>query len=120
MIPLNTVILPNSSCILQKRFEEAVTVLKMIYPTGEGKAEFDEVASAKSEWQKEGTQAKSPKFWDILVTKERRMALIAGVGIQVGGPLTLITKNHKAIDIQSNGVPSCYGTVINQALMRHA
>lgn len=69
--------------ILQKRFDEAVSVLKRLYPTGEGKAEYEEVASAEAECQEEGHQTKTTTILDILATKERRMALTAGVGIQV-------------------------------------
>lgn len=69
--------------ILQKRFDEAISVLKRLYPTGEGKAEYEEVASAEAEHQQEGHQTKTTAFLDILATKERRMALTAGVGIQV-------------------------------------
>jgi SP family myo-inositol transporter-like MFS transporter 13 len=79
------VFLPESPrwLVRQKRFSEAAAVLQRIYPTGTGKAEFDEVAAAESEWHEEGNSAKETGFWDILATRERRMALTAGVGIQV-------------------------------------
>lgn len=69
--------------LFQKRFDEAVSVLERLYPTGEGAAAYEEVAAAASEWQQEGTQVQSTSFRDILATKEKRMALTAGVGIQV-------------------------------------
>ncbi|KAG0566811.1 hypothetical protein KC19_7G089300 [Ceratodon purpureus] len=69
--------------VRQKRFDEAVSVLERLYPTGEGTAAYDEVAAAASEWQEEGTQVQGTNFRDILATKEKRMALTAGVGIQV-------------------------------------
>jgi hypothetical protein len=79
------IFLPESPrwLVRQKRFSEAAAVLQRIYPTGTGKAEFDEVAAAESEWHEEGNSAKETGFWDILATRERRMALRAGVGIQV-------------------------------------
>jgi hypothetical protein len=58
-------------------------VLERLYPTGEGTAAYNEVAAAASEWQEEGTQVQGTNFRDILATKEKRMALTAGVGIQV-------------------------------------
>lgn len=54
-----------------------------LYPTGEGDAAYDEVAAAALEWQQEGTHVQGTNFRDILATKEKRMALTAGVGIQV-------------------------------------
>ena len=58
-------------------------MLERLYPTGEGTAAYDEVATAASESQQEGTEVQGTNFRDILATKEKRMALTAGVGIQV-------------------------------------
>lgn len=70
--------------VRQKRFDEAVSVLKRLYPSGEGIAAYDEVAAAASEWHHEDNpQAQGINFRDILVTKRKRMALTAGVGMQV-------------------------------------
>jgi len=54
-----------------------------LYPTGEGSAAYEEVAAAASEWDQESTQVQRTSIRDILATKEKRMALTAGVGIQV-------------------------------------
>lgn len=74
----------STSCgSFQKRFDEAVSVVERLFPTGEGKAAYDEIAAAAAESQQQGTQVQKTKLRDILGTKEKRLALTAGVGIQV-------------------------------------
>ncbi|KAL2643946.1 hypothetical protein R1flu_011533 [Riccia fluitans] len=65
----------------QKKFDEAITLLRTIHPPEVAKAEIEEVLAAMVEHH----QFNPPpaKLFEVLKSKELRLALTAGIGMQV-------------------------------------
>lgn len=66
---------------LQKRFDEAFALLQRIHTPAAARLEIEEIQAAEAKanlWPQE-----EPKLTDMLRRKDLRLALTAGIGIQV-------------------------------------